>query len=481
MNDLKKHFSQYIKYLKTSKSLMAAAIIACLIVITGIYNIMQFQSYFPFRYTIIVGVISILLISLAFLLTLKGGKVALIYNIVVAILFSVISIGAGRIASFSDHILNNRESELMQIVVLKKSNITKEDDFSKLKIGYVTSDTYGTKFAKEVMVDEDKANVKKADYKTYEDLYQALLDKKVDMMPISSYGQSRLKEKSLEYQKTTKVLFEKQRNLESVASGNKDLTKDPFVMFVSGVDLTSGDITSTGSSDVNILMSVNPRTKKVMMQSIPRDLWSEIPCNGNRHTKLTYAGATGGVNCSILAIQNYFDVKIDYFAKINFDGVRNLVDAMGGISVYSDASYCESGVCFVEGQNEVDGEKALMFSRIRHVLAKGDVARGIHQMEVIRGVINKFLENPSMDYLNSLMGVVESNFTTNLERNDLMEALQLLLSMQEAISNMDSYSIDGAFKWNNDEISGEYLYYYYPNKGETQAVHDRITNILKGK
>ncbi|MEG2909828.1 MAG: hypothetical protein RR945_11440, partial [Erysipelotrichaceae bacterium] len=77
MNDLKKHFSQYIKYLKTSKSLMAAAIIACLIVITGIYNIMQFQSYFPFRYTIIVGVISILLISLAFLLTLKGGKVAL--------------------------------------------------------------------------------------------------------------------------------------------------------------------------------------------------------------------------------------------------------------------------------------------------------------------------------------------------------------------------------------------------------------------
>ncbi|MEG1639140.1 MAG: LCP family protein, partial [Erysipelotrichaceae bacterium] len=281
--------------------------------------------------------------------------------------------------------------------------------------------------------------------------------------------------------KTTRVLFEKRRDLKAVAGGNKDLTSDPFVMFVSGVDLTSGDITSTGSSDVNILMAVNPKTKKIMMQSIPRDLWSKIPCNDNLHTKLTYAGATGGVNCSIEAIQNYFDVKIDYFAKINFDGVRDLVDAMGGISVYSDATYCEGSYCFVEGENQLDGENALMFSRIRHVLAKGDVARGIHQMEVIRGVINKFLENPSMDYLNSLMGAVESNFTTNLERNDLVEALQLLLSMQDAISNMESYSINGEFKWNTDEVNGEYLYYYYPSEGETKGVHNRINNIIKGK
>ncbi|MEG2908744.1 MAG: LCP family protein [Erysipelotrichaceae bacterium] len=473
--------NHYIKLIKSSKLLIAAIVLSFIIVLTGIYNIFQFQSYFPMRYTILVSLAIVLFCALSFLLIFKGPKVALIYNIIIAILFSLVSVGAGRLASFSDHILNNGESELMQIVVLKKSNINKEDDFSKLKIGYVKPDTYGTKFAKDVMIDEDKTNVKSKNYKTYEDLYQALIDKEVDLMPISSYGQSRLKEKSIDYQKTTRVLFEKRRDLKAVAGGNKDLTSDPFVMFVSGVDLTSGDITSTGSSDVNILMAVNPKTKKIMMQSIPRDLWSKIPCNDNLHTKLTYAGATGGVNCSIEAIQNYFDVKIDYFAKINFDGVRDLVDAMGGISVYSDATYCEGSYCFVEGENQLDGENALMFSRIRHVLAKGDVARGIHQMEVIRGVINKFLENPSMDYLNSLMGAVESNFTTNLERNDLVEALQLLLSMQDAITNMESYSINGEFKWNTDEVNGEYLYYYYPSEGETKAVHNRINNIIKGK
>lgn len=471
----------FFQRMKENKVMAAAFVFAMIMLLCGIYLIIQVERYVPLKYTLFVGVLILLIIVLGFLLVYKGGKAGLVYTLILALLFGVGSCGAQRIGGFTDKILDNSETEVIQIIALKKSKIKASDDFKNYKIGYVKSDTNGTSFAKEVLKDEGKSNVKSKTYDTYKEVYEALENKKIDMMPITSYAQGKLQEESISYEKKTKVLFEKKREMKSVASGNKDINKDPFVVFISGVDLTSSDINATGSSDVNILLAVNPKTKRVLMQSIPRDLWAEIPCAGNKHTKLTYAGAIGGANCSIEAIQQYFDVNIDYYAKINFQGVQDLVDALGGITVYSDTSYCGGEFCYKEGLNDVNGEEALMFSRLRKMLAKGDVGRGIHQMEVVRGVVNKFLETPSMDHLNSLLGAVENNFTANLESKDLSKALQLLISLKDTIGNMESYSIEGDFEWTTDETSGEYLYYYFPKEGQTELVKDRIQDLLDGK
>lgn len=481
MNGLKKSCNQYIQHLKTNKVLMVSTFFSVIVLFSGIYNIFQFQRYFTMKYTLVVVLLTILIFAINVVLLLKKGKSALVFSIIFALLFTSVSFGAQRVGSFTDRILNTSEMELSQIVVLKESKISKDDDFKKYTIGYVKSDPNGIESTKEVLKDNKADGVKSKEFNSYEELYQALINKEVEMMPVSAFAQSQFVEKEIEYKKTTKVLFERRRALKTVKTEDKDLTKDPFVVFISGVDLSGNDITSTGNSDVNILMVVNPTTKRVMMQSIPRDLWAEIPCQGNRHTKLTYAGAYGGLGCSMDAISKYFDVNIDYYAKINFQGVEDLVDAMGGINVYSDTTYCSGDVCFNEGENQVDGKKALLFSRIRKVLAKGDVARGIHQMEVIRGVVNKFLEEPSLSHLNALMGSVESNFVTNLKESDISEALTLLTSLSSTIGDMESYSIEGEFLWDTDEISGEYLYYYYPSEGQVQLVHDRIQGVMDGK
>ena len=269
-----------------------------------------------------------------------------------------------------------------------------------------------------------------------------------------------------------------------------DISKDPFNVFISGVDLTSRGINEKGSSDVNIILTVNPQTKKMIMQTIPRDSWVPVTCMNDRHTKLTYAGSYGGIDCSIQTIEEEYGITINYYAKINFQGVIDLVDALGGIMVNSDVGFCEShpfegyGVrdyCYYAGENYVNGIEALMFSRIRRVFSDGDIERGRHQMALVEGVMNKFLEEPTMEHINGLLLAVQNNFTTNLEENDMGKALELFLKMQDQINSIDTFTMKGELIWINDEISGEYLYYFYPHDGEIVKFQQRIHDVMEGK
>lgn len=479
-------YASFFQKITVGDSLLFIMLGLCLLL--GGYIAVQLNRYFSIWLSIFFFFVVIILVSGVCLLIVKKKRLAVFCNVLLSLLLSFVSLGVYRISKFSDKVFDNTESETVMIVAKKDSLISESDDFFGKRIAMVKADAELNRFAEEMLATKGKIGYQKEEYKSYLQAYEQLMSGTVDLMVYSNQARQRLSEDEIDSWANIKVLFQEKRERQAVVSKNVDIRNDPFNILVSGVDLTSENINEKGSSDVNILVSVNPKSHKVLMQVVPRDAWTALPCVNGEHTKLTYAGAYGGIDCSIKAIEQYLNVEINYYAKINFQGVMDLVDAMGGITVQNDIAFCttyqdrydnSSEICFQAGENRIDGAQALIYSRVRKIFTDGDIARGRHQMAVINGVIQEFKKSPSFTYLNSLMDAVENNFTTNLTEDEIITALEIFLSMRDELSHIESYTMNGEMRWNDDEVTGEYLYYFYPYEGELDLVKERIENIQR--
>lgn len=371
--------------------------------------------------------------------------------------------------------------EVVQIVALKDSDINEEDDFSTYTLGYTNSDDGAYQRSSEILVENNKKVKESHPYSDTETLYNDLLSSKTQMMVLTSNTRSDLSLIDEEYESKIKVLFEKKYELEAVEIKPVDISSEPFTIYLCGADLSAGqDITSTGRGDVNILLTVNPNTAQVNLQVIPRDTFVYIPSRGGS-SKLSYSGWWGGVQSSIDSIEDKFGVGINYYAKINFNGLVDLVDALGGVTVNSHYTYTAGEYSFVKGENFVYGEKALMFVRARKMLPENELSRGQHQMELIKGIFRKFAENPSYDNSMAVLKGLEDNFVTNIPEEDFYKVFQLVVKLLPELQTMENHTISGNYEWHYDEIrDGYYQYYFYPDEGEIEKVKGRIDAVLEG-
>ncbi len=466
---------------------------SALLVISELLNLylsFQIMRYFKITAAICCFITVTLLLIGCLLLTVKKRNYGFICNGILALILLLGSIAAYRGARFSNKVFDNTESETVMIVAKKDTSIEASDDFNNKKFATVKFEPEINEFAETLLDEKGKQGYLTQEFSSYQDAYNSLMNGKSDIMVYTLQMEQRLEESDLYSKDQIKVLFEKKRERKAVESKAVDITKDSFNILVSGVDLTSKNINEKGSSDVNILVTVNPKTKKMIMQTIPRDSWAPLTCVNDQHTKLTYAGAYGGIDCSIHTIEKMYDITINYYLKINFQGVMDLVDALGGITVNNNIAFCtpykdryevERETCFHVGENRIDGAQALIYSRVRKLFTDGDIERGRHQMEVINGVVREFKQSPSMGTINSLLGAVENNFTTNLSESDIVDAFQLFMSMKDSVDDIKSYTMEGEMLWNNDEITNEYLYYFYPKDDQIQLVKERIDEVMNGK
>ncbi len=467
----------------------------CLIVlllceVMTIYISLQVMRYLRALYAIGIFLVLTSAIFMLFWFMTKKKRTTYCCSGILALLLLIGSIGAYRMATFGSHVFNNVETETVMIVTAKDSKLMPSSDFKGKKMAVYENDGELNNFAREILSKEKKSGYQEVAYSSYQEAYTDMQEGRIDMMVYDAQIQKSLEEKGIDSGAHIKVLFEKTFQRAAVKSKAVDISKDPFNVYISGVDLTSRGINEKGSSDVNMILTVNPKTKKMIMQTIPRDSWVPITCMNDRHSKLTYAGAYGGIDCSIQTIEKTYGITINYYAKINFQGVIDLVDALGGVTVISDVGFCEAhpfegyGVrdyCYAAGPNEVNGIEALMFSRIRRVFSGGDIERGRHQMALVEAVMNKFIEEPTMEHINGLLIAVQNNFTTNLAESDMGKALNLLIRMQDQIQKVEMYTMQGELVWNDDEIRNEHLYYFYPNDGEVAVFQQRIRDVFEGK
>lgn len=449
----------------------------------GIFDIYKISQYVKFVPVLLISFILFVVLCLILLSIYKLPKLSIFFNILLAILLLIGTVALNRASSFSSAITNTKEVEAVQIVVKKESTLDSRSDLNEKVMGIFIDDEIGLERALEILKEHNKEGVKIRRYDNMLDAYNALLNDEIDLLVFSSLSTSYLEEEIIDYYDYVRVLFEKEYELEDIVTmENVDITKEPFVVYLGGVDLSfNGKINGAARGDVNILLVVNPTTKKAILQVVPRDLYAYNPVK-DASSKLSWSGKWGGVQSSVYSIQHELGIKINYYAKINFDGFKDLIDAIGGIDVYSHYTYSTAGYSFVKGMNYgISGEQALAMARERKSLPLNERSRGLQQMEIIKGIMNKIYQNPSFDNLMATLDSIQNSFMTNLPEDKFLDAFNLFLSMKDTFLNIETYSMEGEIIWHEDEVIGGNYYYFYPSEAEKEKVRDRINAILLGE
>ena len=263
------------------------------------------------------------------------------------------------------------------------------------------------------------------------------------------------------------------------------ITKEPFVVYLSGVD-TRGELTEKARSDVNILAVVNPKTKQVALINTPRDYYVDL-AGTNSKDKLTHAGLYG-VETSMETLGNLYGVEVTDYIRINFAGFMSIVDALGGVDVYSDQAFTSVGspgyydpTSFVEGWNHLDGKAALAFARERHAFASGDIQRGIDQMKVIDAMLNKIKSPALLMNFSKLMDAASDCFVTSLSQ-DQISALVLMQLSDFAEWDIQSCTVTGSSGTSTKCYSakGQKLYVMKPDESSVNKAKELIASVLGG-
>ena len=292
----------------------------------------------------------------------------------------------------------------------------------------------------------------------------------------------------------TKIILTKEKEMKKTSnrtsSAGKSVT-EPFTILLMGVDSEEEGLSknTVANGDSLILVTFNPNTLNATMLSIPRDSYVPIACwSGTPENKITHAAAYG-TDCMMDTIENYFDVTIDYYAKINFKGLVSLVDTLGGITVEVPQDLCtdnsnrEGEVCISAGLQTLNGEQALVLARNRKQLAAGDLDRGLNQQLVIQGILNKVKDMKSINQVMDVLNTVTNNLDTNFTEQQILSFYDIAkdimnnsLQKDDAdLINIEQLYLDGTGQMIYDERSRMVLWDYVPNT----ASRDDIVKAMK--
>lgn len=453
------------------------SIILCIMV--TILNVLPSKYYF-----IMIVAFCLLNIPLDLILFRKNVKkykknIALFFSIIIIFIMSFsmfyISKTLGFVMSIGD---TDYKLENYSLIVLKDSKYKKIDDVNNMSIGiYENSD--GIKKAKNMLL--DKVDVTFKSYDSIDGIGKSLLDGNIEVIFIEDSILSMIKENNPDFESSIKVIYTLSIKIKSKNSARDvNVVNEPFNIYITGID-TFGDISSVSRSDVNIVMTVNPKTKQILLTSIPRDYYVELHGKKGSRDKLTHAGIYG-TDMSISTIEDLLGIEINYYLKVNFSSFINIVNALGGIEAYSKYSFTSiDGYKYTEGFNKMNGEEALSFARERKAFVDGDRQRGADQQAVIEAIIKKICSKFILTKYDSLLNSIEGEFQTNLSHNKITSLIKMQLN-DMASWNVTSIVLDGSngrgitYSGGNQE-----LYVMLPDWNTVDEASSTIKAVLDGK
>lgn len=437
----------------------------------------------PFKYNIIIysflGFISILFLIL--MLFIKNRIANIIFIIIEIICIIISCVGIKKIITTNDFfnkIKEVEETSLYYVIINKDSKYKKINNLIDKNIGYLANNSKSYKKAinklKKVISYKDKK------YENISLMINDLYDKKIDAIIINSASKDMIDEYDTSFKDKTSIIH-KISITEKVKPVEVKDDDDIINILISGID-TYGDINNVSRSDVNIIMTVNPNTHEVLLTSIPRDTYVQLHDTVGLKDKLTHSGIYG-IDMTRKTIEDFLNIQIDYYVRVNFTTLTNVVDALDGVDVYSDQAFSEYGYYYSEGINHLDGKSALMYARIRHVFAEGDKKRGEHQKQIIEAIINKVSLSKTLlsnyeEIINSFANLFQTNIPTEIVKSYVREQLDKMPSWK-----VESISVDGVGKWDTETYSmpGWALYVLIPDETTISNCSNLINGMKKGK
>lgn len=408
----------------------------------------------------------------------------------VSVIAIVLSIFAFRYTDAFNGFLNKiterrPETKQYSVVVTEKSAVKELSGLNTKSIGFLKTDE---KVGNVEQYLKSKINFEANFYDDVDTLMSVLNGGIVDAITIETSRMEILKEEAENAIKNTRVIdtFEIEIASENEEIVTKQVTKEPFVLYISGSDSRNG-LKARTRSDVNILAVVNPAKGKILLVSIPRDTYVQLHGTTGIKDKLTHAGVYG-INMSRDTIEDFMGVNIDYIAKISFGTVVKVVDELNGIEIDSDqemtlkdGELLKDKVChYTLGKQKVDGDCALRFARERKSYKTGDRHRGENQMQVISAIVAKL--SSSKDYvlrLPEILNIAADSFETTFSRDDISSFIRMQLS-NGTNWQVESISVDGAGSMQGTYSMGANrpLYVMIPNQDSVNNATAKIREYL---
>ena len=465
------------------------AIVQFILSVVLMVNILFFDLL-PMTYVgVAVGILVILLgITLLSQILAKGkGMAGKIFCIIMCIILAAGSFYLGKVNAAAGKIFGSNTSTSAIVVAVKaEDKAEKIEDAADYKFGIQYS-AYGDQMRTGLSAIENEVGqtLDVQEYNNLIDEANALLNGKVQAIIYNSSQTSIIQEQIPEYEKSIKIIYTHNIVVEIQNEVvDSDMT-EPFAVYLSGMD-TYNEISSADRSDVNIIAVVNPQSHQILLVTTPRDYYVTIPnISGRQRDKLTHAGIYG-IDASMATLEQLYETDIQFFGRVNFTSLINIVDALGGLEVVSDEEFdtgWESGAMIHvnEGVNYFDGTSALAFCRERHALEDGDNARGRHQQAVITAMIKKMM-SPAMlggatEIIDSVSDGVDTNFT--------MEQIQSLVKTQLRKNpewHIYSVAAEGYGDKQTCYSSGNTpLYVTIPNEQSVANIIDLINRVEAGE
>lgn len=433
----------------------------------------------PTAYFIIILLITFALFLLVILMLKKKRKIGYILSILIIIIYSVITYYLGITMNFFSSLTSIHYTEKNYLViVLNNEKYNNIKDLNNQSIAYINKIDETLNKALDKL--NKKVQIKNIEYSDYNTLFTDLESEKIESIFIEeAYYNIKKEEESTENYKIIDTI-----KIRSLTSNNLtksvDITKDPFTIYISGID-TYGSIETVSRSDVNILMTINPITKQVLLTSIPRDYYVQLSGTTGYKDKLTHAG-NYGIDMSINTIEELLDIDINYYIRVNFSTLEKIIDALDGVDVYSRYSFVSyiDNYMFYEGYNHMNGKQALAFSRERKSLPNGDIDRGKNQQAVIEAIIRKITSKDIIYKYTKILNSLRGTFQTNISDDDITKMVKKEL---ENIGGwtITSISLEGTSEYNYTySYNGQKLYVLVPDQDSINETVDLIKSVING-
>ena len=378
-------------------------------------------NFLSFRFLNIIITIG-LLVVLAISIFLQKTKKSPLVTTVVLVIFSLVSLVG--IFGFKQMIdITNRMNQTaafseveMSIVVPKESDIKDVSQLTSVQAP-TKVDKNNIEILMSALKKDKKVDVKVDDVASYQEAYDNLKSGKTKAMVLSGSYASLLESVDSNFASNLKIIYTYKIKKKNSNSANQ-VDSRVFNIYISGID-TYGPISTVSRSDVNIIMTVNMNTHKILLTTTPRDAYVKIPGGGaDQYDKLTHAGIYG-VETSEQTLEDLYGIKIDYYARINFTSFLKLIDQLGGVTVHNDQAFTQEKFDFPVGDIQMNSEQALGFVRERYDLDGGDNDRGKNQEKVISAIVNKLASLKSVSNFTSIVNNLQDSVQTNMSLNTI--------------------------------------------------------------
>ena len=457
------------------------SLILMLVFSYAIYKLNMIPGKFLIPAYILIFVIYTSLLLTVFLPKVKS-KIKVI-SMVVLVLFGAIFGFADKYIFTTLNFMDILDRDILQkerydVYVLENSGYNKLEDLKGKKVGLYQSSN-SEKAGSEL---KNKVNFEIIEYTDVEKMFESLNNDEINAIIISSSVKNLLDTELNDINVKIKSIYNFKISIEKndiVKVVN--VTNTPFNVYIAGGD-GYGSIDYTFNTDVNMVATINPTTRKILLTSIPRDYYVNLVGQGpNAYDKLTHAGYYG-IEESVKTVENLLDTDINYYVKINFSTIEGIVDAIGGVDVYSDFDFYEKAFGkyhFTIGNNHLDGNQALAFARERKSFATGDVQRVKNQQKVVEAIINKVTSSTALiSSYDRILDTVSENLDTNMPSKDNSR----LVKMQ--LNDMRGWTIESQNAVGTGQMGPTYtfptlnLYTMLPDEDSVNSLKTKINEYL---